>query len=91
MNERNTENLMSTCNEGCCEPRRTLADMAKETGKMLEGALMITSEIKWVLYGDTPKECKRPESDCLERELELTGNEMQSLLCELKEIRDRMC
>lgn len=91
MSERNMGNLMATCNEGCDEPRRTLADKVKVTGKMLEEALRITAEIKCVLYGATPMECKRPESDCLETELGLTENGMQSLLCELNEIRERMC
>lgn len=84
-------NVAANPNEGCCgAPKRTTKDMVKETAKSLQEASMIVEEIKATLFGGELIDLKRPEANCMEEDIEMNMNGMQSLLCELNYLRSRL-
>ena len=84
---RNTENVACAP----CEPRVRLKERISRTGEMLDEALKITAEISAKIYGLDVNDAKRPEANCMQKDLEITEAGMGSLVCMLKEILDGLC
>ena len=76
---------------GVCEPRRdTISEKAKRIGKCLEEARIVMSNIGVNMFGDAPIEDVRPEAECLEHDMCLNVTAMESLLCGLKFLAERL-
>ena len=76
---------------GVCEPRRdTISEKAKRIGKCLEEARILMSDIGVNMFGDVPIEGDRPEAECLEHDMCLNVTAMESLLCGLKFLAERL-
>lgn len=87
-NGANMEAVESKC--GCAPNRRTITDNAREIGKMLEEAKLVISDMGTQLFGDEKIEGERPVAKCLEHEMEINTAAMESLLCGLKCMKDRL-
>ena len=74
-----------------CEPKKdTLAEKTKKMGYLLEDARVVLSNIGVNMFGDAPIEDVRPEASCLEYDMYLNVTAMESLLCGLKFLADRL-
>ena len=74
-----------------CEPKRdTLAEKSKKMGYLLEDAKVLLSSIGVNMFGDAPIEDVRPEATCLEHDMCLNVAAMESLLCGLKFLAERL-
>ena len=74
-----------------CEPKRdTLAEKSKRMGCLLEEAKTVLSDIGVNMFGDAPIEGDRPKTECMEHDMCLNVVAMESLLCGLKFLAERL-
>lgn len=84
-------NMAAVANKcGCTPNRRAITENAREIGKMLEEAKMVISDMGTQLFGDEKIEGERVVAMCLEHEMEINVAAMESLLCGLKCMKDRL-
>lgn len=81
---------MSEMDEKCIQKQKSITERVLETGKTLEEVMKVISLLGEHLFGDAPIEIKRPETKCLEENIELNAIGAENILGTLRFLADRL-